>query len=578
MSPMVAPDDNGGQAVEERWRTRIIGRAAGLLAAMASLFVFAPSAGAASKATITSFSPTSAGVGAIVTVTGTGFVAPCSITFGGVAAYCVVNSPTKVTSSVPINAVSGPLTVKSGGSSTTSSTSFKVALGLWISTRSGPPTTSVNLAGTGFSPHEIVDLYLGTTDEALASADANGDFTYQGLTIPASDQPGTVWVTAAGRHSALSAQGAFLVRTNWAQAGFGPAHRGTNPYENTLGVSNVASIGKDWSYTTSFAVQASPAVVNGIVYATAQDHSVYALSAMTGARLWKFATGEPILQSSPAVANGVVYAGSEDHVLYALNATTGVQLWRYVTGSSIDSSPVVWNGTVYIGSGDGNLYALNATTGSKLWSYQTANGVNTPAVVNGVVYVGSDDHNVYALNAGTGAKLWSYTTGDAVASTPAVVNGVVYVGSYDGSIYALDASTGTKLWSYVTGSAVASSPAVVNGVVYVGSYDKSVYALDATTGTKLWSYATGGLVASSPAVVNGVVYVGSYDDNIYALNAGTGVKLWSDATGAPVPGSAAVANGIVYIGAANSLNAFDLAGGLTAIPRRAGAISRRGGV
>jgi outer membrane protein assembly factor BamB len=43
------------------------------------------------------------------------------------------------------------------------------------------------------------------------------------------------------------------------------------------------------------------------------------------ARLPAFKTGNQIV-SSPAVANGVVYATSTDDTVYALNATTGVEL------------------------------------------------------------------------------------------------------------------------------------------------------------------------------------------------------------------------------------------------------------
>jgi outer membrane protein assembly factor BamB len=44
--------------------------------------------------------------------------------------------------------------------------------------------------------------------------------------------------------------------------------------------------------------------------------NLYALNAGTGALLWTYTTGDGV-QSSPAVANGVVYASSDDHKVYA---------------------------------------------------------------------------------------------------------------------------------------------------------------------------------------------------------------------------------------------------------------------
>ena len=47
--------------------------------------------------------------------------------------------------------------------------------------------------------------------------------------------------------------------------------------------------------------------------------------------------------------------------MYALNAISGAKLWSYRTrGSYVASSPAVANGVVYVGSDDDNVYALNA--------------------------------------------------------------------------------------------------------------------------------------------------------------------------------------------------------------------------
>jgi outer membrane protein assembly factor BamB len=56
-------------------------------------------------------------------------------------------------------------------------------------------------------------------------------------------------------------------------------------------------------------------VANGVVYVGSGDN-VYALNASTGAKLWSYTTDSTVL-SSPTVANGVVYASSDDHKVYA---------------------------------------------------------------------------------------------------------------------------------------------------------------------------------------------------------------------------------------------------------------------
>jgi outer membrane protein assembly factor BamB len=311
-----------------------------------------------------------------------------------------------------------------------------------------------------------------------------------------------------------------------------------------------------WDFTSGGGVYSSPAVADGVVYVGSNDNKVYALNAVTGAKIWDFNTGGwNGVSSSPAVANGIVYVGSYDNKVYALNAVTGAKIWDFTTGDYVSSSPAVANGIVYVGSYDNKVYALNAVTGAKIWDFTTGDYVSSsPAVANGIVYVGSYDNKVYAFNAVTGAKIWDFTTGGGVSSSPAVADGVVYVGSDDNKVYALNAVTGAKIWDFITDglSGVTSSPAVANGIVYVGSNGNRIYALNAMTGEKIWDFTTRGSVSSSPAVANGIVYVGSNGNRVYALNAVTGEKIWDFTTRGSVSSSPAVANGFVYVGSGDS--------------------------
>jgi hypothetical protein len=118
-----------------------------------------------------------------------------------------------------------------------------------------------------------------------------------------------------------------------------------------------------WSYTSNSSTEnqafCSAAVANGVVYICSNDGNLYALNAITGAKLWSFAGGS---QSSPAVANGVVYDISPSGA-YALDASTGAKLWNFATGSDL-SSPTIVDGVVYVrgpdnATGKTNLYAFS---------------------------------------------------------------------------------------------------------------------------------------------------------------------------------------------------------------------------
>ena len=380
--------------------------------------------------------------------------------------------------------------------------------------------------------------------------------------------------------AALCQQSAVNPLNNWSEFHRSDMQR-YNPYEDTLGVSNVADLKLKWGYPMGTDEPSSPVVAGGVVYvqtlAGLCEACGIVFAVKDGSLLWSYNEGlGGGSDSTAAVADGVLYFGNYSGFVQAMDASTGAFLWiSEPIGDYIDSSPAVSLGMVFVGSAfDGNtigtVTALSTIDGTVVWSFSTgAEVASSPAVVGNVVYVGSEDNNVYALKARTGAKLWSYTTGGYVNSSPAVANGVVYVGSWDNNFYALNATTGAKLWSYTTGGAVQSSPAVANGVVYVGSDDNYLYALNATTGALLWSYNTGGTV-SSPAVANGVVYVGAvaprvgYGNNLYALNASTGALLWSYVPDIPAANTSAyspsVADGQVYFGSnyGNSVVAFGL--------------------
>ena len=428
-----------------------------------------------------------------------------------------------------------------------------------LSKKTGPPTSRILVSGRGFKPNVGVDIFFDTKDEALVVTNGKGEFDKAGIHAHRGAQPGQHWVTAMNRNDYSGDQKAFLVQTNWSEFHF--RHNGTrlNPYENVLDAKTVKRLKLKWTYSTSriYAVDSSPAVMNGVVYVGSGDHNVYALNAKTGALLWRYTTGASV-QSSPAVANGVVFVGSDDLNVYALNARTGHKLWSYNTRGVVESSPAVSNGVVYVGSNDGNMYALIAYPAKTtlLWSYKISYPVySSPVVANGVVYVNSLV-GIYALNAKTGAPVWSNVAGNG---SPTVANGVVYLGSN-----ALNASTGNLLWSNTTVADVEGTPALADRVVYVESYtDGGVYALDAATGAVLWVYHTNfPYLKSSPAVANGVVYIGAMDFNVYALDAKTGAKLWSYNVGDYLDSSPTVANGMVYIGCNNGkMYAFGLPDG-----------------
>ena len=75
---------------------------------------------------IKSFKPASGRPGTVVTITGTGFTRVVWARFGGALARPRVVSPTMIKATVPADAVSGPITLKSPAGAAVSEASFTV--------------------------------------------------------------------------------------------------------------------------------------------------------------------------------------------------------------------------------------------------------------------------------------------------------------------------------------------------------------------------------------------------------------------------------------------------------------------
>jgi len=156
----------------------------------------------------------------------------------------------------------------------------------------------------------------------------------------------------------------------------------------------VEDLGVAWTYelSTSRGVEATPIVVDGVMYVTSAWSVVHALDARTGAEKWVYdpavdrAVGVKaccdVVNRGVAVYDGRVYVGVIDGRLEALDAATGDVVWSTVTVDqskpyTITGAPRVFDGKVLIGNGGaelgvrGYLSAYDAATGDLVWRFYT---------------------------------------------------------------------------------------------------------------------------------------------------------------------------------------------------------------
>lgn len=86
---------------------------------------------------------------------------------------------------------------------------------------------------------------------------------------------------------------------------------------------------------------------------------------------WSAQIGGRLTQA--VVARGRVYVASVDtHTLHALIAEDGKRLWSFTAGARIDSAPTFFKGYVIFGCADGRIYSLDSSDGKLAWRFRAA--------------------------------------------------------------------------------------------------------------------------------------------------------------------------------------------------------------
>jgi alcohol dehydrogenase (cytochrome c) len=219
----------------------------------------------------------------------------------------------------------------------------------------------------------------------------------------------------------------------------------------------------------TFAFEATPIVVDGVMYVSGWNGYVWALDAVTGEIFWQYEHAVPLdaplccgnVNRGVAVADGkVIYATPDAHVI-ALDASTGEMVWDKVfadirAGESATMAPLVVRDLVLVGSSGGeygvrgHIDAFRIADGTRAWRRY-----NVPAPGEPGFETWPQDSDVWARGGGTA---WITGTYDPELN-------LVYWGTgnpgpdfspevrpgdnlYTNSVLALEPETGEMRWHY----------------------------------------------------------------------------------------------------------------------------------
>ena len=215
---------------------------------------------------------------------------------------------------------------------------------------------------------------------------------------------------------------------------------------------NVRGLGLVWSYSldSSRGVEATPVVVDGIMYQTASWSVVHAIDARTGKKIWTYDPGVnreqgykgccDVVNRGVALYKGKVFVAAYDGRLVALDAATGEKLWEKDTlidhdhSYTITGAPRAFNGKVVIGQGGaeygarGYVTAYDTETGNQLWRWFTVPGDPAKPYEDASMEAAAktwDPAGKYWINGGGG------TPWDSITYDPEL--NLVYIGTGNGA-------------------------------------------------------------------------------------------------------------------------------------------------
>jgi quinohemoprotein ethanol dehydrogenase len=252
-----------------------------------------------------------------------------------------------------------------------------------------------------------------------------------------------------------------------------------------IDVNTVKTLGLAWSLDldTNRGQEATPLVIDGVMYTTSAWSKVQAIDPRTGKLLWQydpFVAGSTGVRSCCDVVNrgvaawkGRLYVGTLDGRLVALDAATGKPVWEVVTVDqtkpyTITGAPRIVKDKVLIGNGGaefgvrGYVSAYDTETGKLIWRFFTVPGDPSKPFEASVLETAAKTWKGEWWKYGGGGTVW-----DSMAYDPEL--DLLYIGTGNGSpwnqgyrspgggdnlflssILALKPDTGEYVWHYQT--------------------------------------------------------------------------------------------------------------------------------
>lgn len=251
---------------------------------------------------------------------------------------------------------------------------------------------------------------------------------------------------------------------------------------------------KIWEFAADGHIEGGALVGNGYVVFGAGDAGAYSLH-MDGRLRWRFADPvhidtAPVTNCDNVIVSSGVSRRSALPGIFALSAVTGEKLWQVRTELPAWGGPVVADGVVVCGLGHnkldsdrspgGAVLALDIASGRERWhTPMRAAVVAIPVVHAGYVFAADMKGDVTAFDLRTGRIKWVHSLTEPIVAGLALFGDTLIVADKAGRVVGLGNSDGRFRWEFdiakraqlpvqVTATPVVASDGVGRTVLYLG--------------------------------------------------------------------------------------------------------------
>lgn len=227
--------------------------------------------------------------------------------------------------------------------------------------------------------------------------------------------------------------------------------------DNALLALNPATGQELWRFPVPAHSLSAPAVLNRLLFFTANNRMGYALDLTTGQHKWQVANLPSWTPFPPVAGDNAFYIGARAATLTAVNQTgQGRTVVRAPDDNSwFDKTPAYSGETIYASGWDRHLWAVDTGSGQIRWRVKTGRGYTSPPVVgdSGHLFIGVKEetkrtYSIQAINLVDGSVSWRFTAGRYFTAPPLIHDNLVFAACEDGRLYTLDATTGELVWQF----------------------------------------------------------------------------------------------------------------------------------